>query len=163
MLPCGLEALAKFFDSHLIVKLSNSPSLVKDLPGKIAIGTCGYTIMVKMTTAQKTTCCEHISTHRPLVLPSTSSVIFSIGLILVGIHLIMNSLHAASIEDVAIFGFGMKTPVEHLDLIPFPTTHQRLRRFDLGRSVTLEDIPVFTDQNIWTLTWQKKTFVHHSD
>ena len=135
LLPVLLENVHLLFSGVLLVTLCNYPHVFQELKGLILICTAGWNFFAKLTEEEKVIICRKLSKFSPLVIPSKHSNSFVTGRPVVLLWSLLSALRYAGIEQIVIYGYGMKCMVhlcKELHNIPLPTTPIVLPRFDFG-------------------------------
>ena len=128
-----------------LVSLVNHPVLVKDAYQRVCIAEFGYRLFVNISTSQKIALCTEISNSGITVKPHSSCLAFIRGRCTIGLYILIRAMVATkiTITNTLMIGYGMKMPYAESLFVDESEGPPHLRRFDIGRNVEANSIPVF--------------------
>lgn len=104
----------------------------------------GYRLFVDVTEDQKRALCAAISTASVIVKPHSSSLAFIKGACTVGLYSLFRAMVSTNIDHALLIGYGMKMPYADALFLDHLNEPNHRKRFDIGRNIVTESIPVFS-------------------
>ena len=131
------------FPAMQLVSLVNHPVLVKDAYQRVCIAEFGYRLFVNISTSQKIALCTEISNSGVTVKPHSSRLAFVRGRCTIRLYILIQAMVATKITNTLMIGYGIKMSYAESLFIDELEGPPHRRRFDIGRNVEANSIPVF--------------------